>query len=46
MPSLRPLQRMAEDIGDAQLARLAELEASLDRDFAGLLHEPEAPPCD
>jgi V/A-type H+-transporting ATPase subunit A len=43
MASLRPLQRMAEDIGDAQLARLADLEAGLDRDFASLLHVPEVP---
>jgi hypothetical protein len=43
LPSLRPLQRMAEDIGDADVARLADLDAALDREFAALLHELEAP---
>ncbi len=42
LPSLRPLQRMAEDVGDAQIARLADLEAALDREFADLLHAAES----
>ena len=36
LPSLRPLQRMGEDIGDAELARFAALEANLEREFAEL----------
>ncbi|MFO1317948.1 MAG: V-type ATP synthase subunit A [Burkholderiales bacterium] len=42
LPSLRPLQRMAEDIGDAEVARLHDLEAALDREFADLLHAAES----
>ncbi len=41
MPSLRPLQRMGEEIGDSELARIAALEAALDREFAALMHEAE-----
>ena len=41
LPSLRPLQRMAEDVGDADVARLHDLEAALDREFADLLHAAE-----
>jgi len=40
--SLRPLQRMGEEIADAQLERFAALEADLDREFAGLVHANEA----
>ena len=42
LPSLRPLQRMGEDIADTELARFAALEANLDREFAELLHANEA----
>jgi V/A-type H+-transporting ATPase subunit A len=42
LPSLRPLQRMGEDIADTELARFAALEANLDREFAELLHTNEA----
>ena len=42
MPSLRPLQRMGEEIADAELARFAALEADLDREFAELIHASEA----
>ncbi|MCC7215330.1 MAG: V-type ATP synthase subunit A [Burkholderiales bacterium] len=42
LPSLRPLQRMAEDIGDAEIRRLHDLEAALDREFADLLHAAES----
>lgn len=40
---LRPLQRMSEDIGDDALARFAELEAAMDREFAALAAEAAAP---
>jgi V/A-type H+/Na+-transporting ATPase subunit A len=33
---LRPLQRMGEELGDDALPRFAELEARIDREFAGL----------
>ena len=42
LPSLRPLQRMGEEISDAELARFAALEANLDREFAELIHANEA----
>ncbi len=42
LPSLRALQRMGEDIPDSDLARFAALEASLDREFAALIHASEA----
>ena len=42
LPSLRPLQRMGEDIPDAEVARFATLEADLDRDFAELMRSHEA----
>ena len=42
LPSLRPLQRMGEEIADTDLPRFAALEASLDRDFAQLIHASEA----
>jgi V/A-type H+-transporting ATPase subunit A len=42
LPSLRPLQRMGEDIPDAELARFETLEADLDRDFAQVMHTDEA----
>ena len=42
LPSLRPLQRMGEEIPDTQLARFAALEANLDREFAELIHASEA----
>jgi V/A-type H+-transporting ATPase subunit A len=40
--SLRPLQRMGEEISDSDLARFAALEADLDREFAELSHAVEA----
>ena len=36
LPSLRALIRMGEEIPDAELARFADLEGRLDREFAGL----------
>ncbi|HVO06150.1 MAG TPA: V-type ATP synthase subunit A [Burkholderiaceae bacterium] len=36
LPCLRALQRMGEDIGDAELPRLAELQARVEREFADL----------
>ncbi len=42
LPSLRPLQRMGEDIPDAELARFETLEANLDRDFAEVMRTHEA----
>ena len=42
LPSLRPLQRMGEEIADTELARFAALEANLDREFAALVHASEA----
>jgi len=42
LATLRPLQRMGEEIGDAELARFAALEADLDREFAELIHASEA----
>ena len=42
LPSLRPLQRMGEEIPDTELARFAALEANLDREFAELIHASEA----
>jgi len=38
LSSLRPLQRMGEEIADAEFARFATLEADLDREFAELIH--------
>ena len=40
--SLRPLQRMGEEIADSGLDRFAALEADLDREFAELAHSSEA----
>jgi V/A-type H+-transporting ATPase subunit A len=42
LTTLRPLQRMGEEIADSDLTRFAELEARLDREFAGLIKEAEA----
>ncbi len=42
LPSLRALQRMGEDIPEAELARFETLEADLDRDFAQVTHTDEA----
>jgi len=42
LPSLRPLQRMGEEIPDTALARFAALEANIDREFAELIHASEA----
>ncbi|HSQ82168.1 MAG TPA: V-type ATP synthase subunit A [Casimicrobiaceae bacterium] len=42
LSSLRALQRMGEDIPDAELARFETLEASLERDFAQVMHAHEA----
>jgi V/A-type H+-transporting ATPase subunit A len=39
--SLRPLQRMGEEIADGEAPRFTELEAVLDREFAELLKEAE-----
>ncbi|HSC62731.1 MAG TPA: V-type ATP synthase subunit A [Caldimonas sp.] len=39
---LRAVQRMGEDIGDAELGRLAELEARVEREFAQLAPAKEA----
>ena len=41
LPSLRPLQRMAEEIRDDELARLADLQAAMEREFAALAHARE-----
>ena len=43
LASVRGLQRMGEEIGDAELARMAELEAQLDREFAALMPPVEVP---
>jgi V/A-type H+-transporting ATPase subunit A len=42
LPSLRPLQRMAEEIPDTELTRISALEANLDREFADLINASEA----
>ncbi|MEO8755011.1 MAG: V-type ATP synthase subunit A [Casimicrobiaceae bacterium] len=42
LPSLRPLQRMGEEIADTELARFATLETNLEREFAALVHASEA----
>jgi V/A-type H+-transporting ATPase subunit A len=42
MRSLRPLQRMGEEVADSALERLAELEATLDREFAEFTTSKEA----
>jgi V/A-type H+-transporting ATPase subunit A len=42
MGCLRPLQRMGEEIGDAELARLDELAARVEREFAELARDTEA----
>jgi V/A-type H+-transporting ATPase subunit A len=39
LPCLRPLQRMGEEIGDANLARFTELQAAMESEFAQLVHE-------
>ena len=36
MDCMRPLQRMGEEIGDADLPRFAELQAAMEREFAEL----------
>jgi V/A-type H+-transporting ATPase subunit A len=36
MPSLRAVQRMGEEVGDGELARLAALQATLEGEFAAL----------
>ena len=38
---LRPLQRMGEEIGDAELPRFAEIEAAMEREFAQFTHGSE-----
>ena len=45
LATLRPLQRMGEEVADDALERLTELEAALDREFAGLVpaRVPAAP---
>ena len=43
LASLRPLQRMGEEVADTALERLAELEARLDREFAELAAGPRHP---
>ena len=42
LPSLRPLQRMGEEIAETELARFTALERNLDREFAELIHASEA----
>ena len=42
LASLRPLQRMAEDIPDAALERFDTLEADREREFAQLIRDREA----
>jgi len=42
IPCLRALQRMGEEIADHELARLAELEARVEREFAQLAPVTEA----
>jgi len=42
LPSLRPLQRMGEEIPDTGLTRFTALEANLEREFAELIHASEA----
>jgi V/A-type H+-transporting ATPase subunit A len=37
MDCMRPLQRMGEEIGDADLPRFAELQAAMEREFAELM---------
>jgi V/A-type H+-transporting ATPase subunit A len=44
LPCLRALQRMGEEIGDAELPRLAELEARLEREFAAMTPETSMTP--
>jgi V/A-type H+/Na+-transporting ATPase subunit A len=48
LPCLRALQRMGEDIGDAELARLTELQARVEREFADLAPPttPAQPPAE
>jgi V/A-type H+-transporting ATPase subunit A len=41
MACLRPLQRMGEEIRDSELPRLAEIEATMEREFAQLTHDSE-----
>mgnify|MGYP000638521334 CR=1 FL=1 len=43
LPVMRALQRMGEDIGDAELPRFAELAARLEREFAPLLPAAATP---
>jgi len=43
LATLRGLQRMGEEIGDAEPGRFAELEARLDREFAALAPPAEVP---
>jgi V/A-type H+-transporting ATPase subunit A len=42
MACMRPLQRMGEEIADDQLARLSELEARMEGEFAHITPKPEA----
>jgi len=44
LTTLRPLQRMGEEIADADLERFAGLEARLDREFAELAPAQAPPP--
>jgi V/A-type H+-transporting ATPase subunit A len=39
---LRSLQRMGEDVGDAELSRLAELQVRMEREFAQLVQPSES----
>jgi V/A-type H+-transporting ATPase subunit A len=43
MQCIRPLQRMGEDIGDAELARFDALQAALEREFAALSEQAKVP---
>ena len=42
MACMRPLQRMGEDIGDADLGPFAALQAEIEREFAQLTTTSEA----
>ncbi len=41
LPSLRPLQRMGEEIAETDLTRFTALERNIDREFAELIHASE-----
>jgi V/A-type H+-transporting ATPase subunit A len=41
MQCVRPLQRLGEDIGDAELTRFAELSEAIDREFEAMTGRQE-----